>query len=187
MRLASSVVLTLAMLGTTACDDPGVVPDPGSDSGAEQDAAVSEPDAGVPLADAGTPPTDSGPDAAMALDAGPPPSEEFVALYENVLMRACGGGTCHGPGTNDSAYFGVTAALQMPDPTTARAVLVDQPTECRFTDDGRIRVVPFDPEASAIMIAGMDGLCGRRHGGAVSNLTAEDLVMMESWIAGGAL
>lgn len=189
MRLMSSVLLTVAALCATACDDPNVVIDPGPDAATEQDGGTTEQDGGA-TTDAGEPPIDSAtppPDAAPVLDAGPPPSEEFVALYETVIVRACGGENCHAPGTNEDGYFGFAPTLQMPDPATARAVLVDQPTECRYGSDGRTRVVPFDPAASAIMIAGEDGLCGRRHGNVVGDFTAADLAMIETWIAGGAL
>lgn len=75
----------------------------------------------------------------------------------------------------------------MPDPATARAVLVDRRLECMSSDEDRIRVVPFDPGASAIMTVGNDGLCGRRHDIVVPDLGAAELAMIESWIASGAL
>lgn len=188
MRLACSF-LVVGLLGcgggepASAGAPDAFVPDP--DAG-QSDSGEQAPDAG-PLADVGRPAIDAGPETPPPADAGPPPSDEFVALYHTVIVSRCGGPYCHAPGESSSTFFGdIRPTLQMPDPTTARAVLVDRRLECMYSADDRIRVVPFDPGASAIMTVAGDGLCGRRHNNAVPDITPEDLAAIESWIAGGA-
>jgi hypothetical protein len=186
MRTAFTLVF---LFGASACNTPSATaPDAGVDSAVERDgdlASDSATDAAVE--DGGSPIQDGGQDAALPPgDAGPPPSDELVAMYDSVIVPHCGGGDCHAPGTNESSYFGYAPRLQMPDPATARAVLVDRPVDCISSTDSRIRVVPFDPAASAIMTVAEDGLCGRRHNIVVPDLTADDLAIIERWIAAGA-
>lgn len=163
---------------------------PSPDAGPVVDAGNSpDVDAAMPRDDAAMPPDDAtaGEDAATS-DAGPPPSDEFVALYDDVLWRTCGGSACHIAGAPGSDLTGERPLLQMPDAATARAVLVGRMLECAsMPADRRIRVVPFDPAASAIMTVDQDGLCGRRHNNMLPpSFTAEDLAAIESWIAAGA-
>jgi hypothetical protein len=121
-------------------------------------------------------------------DAGPPPSSEFVGLYETVIVTNCGGEYCHLAGNHPNSASSIKPALQMPTAAAARAALVNRPLECNPSLDHRIRVVPSDPVASAIMTVTEDGLCGRRHNNLVpSTFGATELGKIEAWIAGGAL
>ena len=195
MRIAL-LLLSLAPCGVLACARPGEhetnTDASPSDAAAAADGGALDEDAGVSSTDAAAPPRDAATDGeaphdgGAASDAGPPPSAAFVALYAAVIVPHCGGPLCHGPGTNESVYYGFRPVLQMPDPATARAVLVDQRVECMWSGDDRIRVVPFDPDASAILHAAGDGLCGRRHNVVVPELGADDLEEIERWIAAGA-
>ncbi|MBX3269297.1 MAG: hypothetical protein KF729_03495 [Sandaracinaceae bacterium] len=182
MRLASSSVCAAILLSALACDEPRAPAAGPPDAGPPWDAAL--PDAGDPEPDAGAVVADAGP--ASGAEAGPPVSDQLAALYEDVLVVRCGGPLCHGPGVNENTYYGFRPALQMPDPATARAVLVDRRVECMSSGDDRIRVVPFDPEASAILTVAEDGLCGRRHNVVVGALTPDELAAIERWIAAGA-
>jgi hypothetical protein len=125
------------------------------------------------------------PDAAMLLDLaadGPSeagsPSEEFRKIYESLLRPTCGG-----PGRFCHANELLATKLDFNTLEKAFANLVNVPTAltCASTWPS-IRVVPFDPEASAIMYARTD-VCSLRHG--IINYKV-DLTPIEAWIRAGA-
>jgi hypothetical protein len=129
--------------------------------------------------------TDSGSEAGA-----PRPSAAFRTIYDTILMPKCGGSAL-GQGCHVGNVSPDQPALALPDALTAYANLVNQPTVCRsrpMMTDGRIRVVPFDPAKSAIMIVNADGLCGRRHNLYLQNggFTEADLAAFEAWIRQGA-
>lgn len=196
MRSLSSVLLLL-VVAAIGCNTPAAsTPDAGSDAAFPPDAHV-DPHVDAAVADAGSiedagslddahVDDDAGQDAGPRADAGPL-SPELVEMYDTVLAVRCGGPMCHGPGTNESVYFGYAPRLQWTDAASARDALVDRPLDCIYIDaTDWIRVVPGDPAASAILWARGDGLCARRHNIVVPDMTDEEMAVIERWIVAGA-
>lgn len=127
-------------------------------------------------------PTEGGGDAATTDVAAP--SAEFLAVYEGILRPRCATSGCHVVGSS-------VTRLAMSDASSAYANLVNRRDECSTRPGTRIRVVPFDPAMSAVMLFNMDGLCGLRHniivpssyGGAERDADAASL---RAWILAGA-
>ncbi len=177
--------------------DVSVLTDRGADSGAVDatapidkgtfpDAVVADAtaptDRGVDVVGDTFTPSDGGVDAA-ATDAAAP-SAEFAAIYETILRPRCATSGCHVEGSS-------TTRLALSDAASAYARLVNARDECSFNTGSRIRVVPFDPSMSAIMIFNQDGLCGRRHNALMPNsyggdARSADLERFRAWIMVGA-
>lgn len=112
------------------------------------------------------------------------PSAEFTAIYETILRPRCATSGCHVNGSSVSR-------LVMSDAASTYARLVNVRDECSFNTGSRIRVVPFDPAMSAIMIFNQDGLCGRRHNALMpdsygGDARSADLERFRAWIMTGA-
>ena len=199
MLLRSHLIpaLTLAIIAV-ACESGDAVVDAGGhdDAAARHDAAAADARghdaAAADAASHDATAIDAGAlDAAATVDTGAhdagAASAQFQAIYDRIISPNCGGANCHLTGTNEDNYFGFRASLQMPDAATAYARLVNVQVECMWSQDHRVRVVPSDPVASAILLANQDGLCGRRHNVVVPpSFTAGDLAMIEAWIMAGA-
>ncbi len=127
-------------------------------------------------------------DAAVPMDHRIP-SAGFRMIYDTIIMPKCGSGQ----GTGCHVTNVEPGRLAMPDAVTAFANLVDVRVNCAGSGshidswNQWIRVVPFKPDASAVMWVNRDGLCGRRHNGFLpSSFGAADLAAFEAWITAGA-
>lgn len=126
-------------------------------------------------------PADSSVDAASTDVAAA--SSEFAMLYETIFRPRCAIEGCHIAGS-------AASRLTMPDAATTYARLVNVHDECSVVSR-LIRVVPFDPSVSAIMLFNDDGLCGRRHGAFLPSSygpeqRVTDHARLEAWIMAGA-
>lgn len=130
------------------------------------------------------------PSDALSDAPSPEPSAMFRAIHDTIVVTKCGGNDILGQGCHVTNV--PTNLLALSDAVTAFANLVNQRTVCRGHPEltgMQVRVVPFDPAGSAIMLVDKDGLCGARHGSLyLSNrgFTAEDLAAIEDWIRQGA-
>ncbi len=127
-------------------------------------------------------PADSGADAAPSDAAAP--SAAFTMLFESVFRPRCAISGCHVEGSS-------ATRLVMTDAASTYARLVNVRDQCMFNTGGRVRVVPFDPSMSAIMLFREDGLCGRRHGVILPGSydfeqQVADLQRFREWIMAGA-
>ncbi len=152
------------------------------DARADADAsdASTVTDATSDVVDARTP-TDGG-DAATADVAAS--SAEFLAIYEGILRPRCATSDCHVVGSTRSR-------LVMTDAASTYARLVNVRDECSYLPGSRMRVVPFDPSMSAILLFDMDGLCGRRHNTMLPSSYGDaqrdtDAASFRAWIMAGA-
>lgn len=155
--------------------------DVGGDAQADADADASTViDATPDVVDAGAP-TDGG-DAATADVAAP--SAEFLAIYDGILRPRCATSGCHAAGA-------AVQRLVMTDAASTYARLVNVRDQCSTLTGMRIRVVPFDPAMSAIMLFNTDGLCGQRHGARIPESYSQaqrraDEGSFRAWIMAGA-
>lgn len=181
-----AVALMACGAGTTPPIDAGAGGGPGIDARSQDDASVDAPDVSVDASTDGAVDTSAnGPPDGASDAAAPTPSAAFRLIYDTILMPKCGGtGGCH-VGTAPGGL------LTMPDPVTAFANLIDQPTFCIAYPERtgkQTRVVPFDVAKSAITLVNTDGLCGVRHHRYLEGrgFTAADLAALEDWIRQGA-
>ena len=120
----------------------------------------------------------------------PEPSATFRAIYETIITMKCGGNDITGRGCHVTNVPPDQLALS--DAVTAFANLVNQRTVCRAHPQltgMQVRVIPFDPDGSAIMLVDGDGLCGARHGSLYLNargFTTADRGAIEDRIRQGA-
>jgi hypothetical protein len=157
-----------------------------ADAGVDQTIATVPDAAGEGASDASRG-DDLPPDAAPLLDAGSElsstepgsPSEQFRRIYETILRPSCAqAGFCHG----DKPVM-TKLLLDTLGGAFANLVKVSTAPSCGSGSGWpATRVVPFDPEASAIMYV-KDDVCGYRH--ATRNQQV-DLAPIEAWILAGA-
>lgn len=112
------------------------------------------------------------------------PTAEFLAIYEQILRPRCATSSCHVVGS-------ATTRLVMSDAASSYARLVNVRDECGSLTGSRIRVVPFDPSMSAILLFNRDGLCGRRHNAFIPESYGAaqreaDEASFRAWIMAGA-
>jgi hypothetical protein len=174
MGQAFAARLAFATWGfATACAAAGDPPMAAPDAAATLDAGII-PDAAA-TADAGS---DVATGRCDPRDAGP--SEEFRKIYQTILRPTCGGAGrfCHANELNSTK-------LDFNTLEQAYANLVNVPTALTCASaQGWLRVVPFDPRASAVMHVKGD-FCAYRHG-SHGALWPVDLSPIEAWILGGA-
>ena len=180
LAVTGSALLLLGVF--TACSTTGARPITATD-GTGGAAGTGGARAGGMDGDAGTPadPPDAAPPDAVppSPDAGSP-SAEFKMIYEATLRPTCGG-----PGRFCHANELLSTKLDFNTLEKAFNNLVNVPTalSCATSAWPPIRVVPYDPAASAVMYVREDGC--NRHGTFVTFRDA-DLAAIEAWIAAGA-
>jgi len=104
-------------------------------------------------------------------------SASFSADIQPIFKAACGGGDCHTDGSNVSS-------LQL-EPDVAYSQLVDVASDgC----EGRIRVVPGDPDQSYLVEKLMGGaICNGKRMPLFTTLPEEAIGKVVAWICAGAL